>query len=54
VSNAEQAATVARFADGVIVGSALVRRLGQDGVEGVRALTAELATAIHAARPTPP
>jgi tryptophan synthase alpha chain len=54
VSNAEQAATVARFADGVIVGSALVRRLGQDGVEGVGALTAELATAIHVARPTPP
>jgi tryptophan synthase alpha chain len=51
VSNAEQAATVARFADGVIVGTALVRRLGQHGVEGVRALTAELATAIHTARP---
>lgn len=54
VSNAEQAATVARFADGVIVGSALVRRLGQDGVEGVRALTAELATATHTARHGPP
>jgi tryptophan synthase alpha chain len=53
VSNAEQAATVARFADGVIVGSALVRRLGLDGVEGVRALTAELASAVHAARGAP-
>jgi tryptophan synthase alpha chain len=53
VSNAEQAATVARFADGVIVGTALVRRLGEDGVEGVRALTAELAAAVHQARDTP-
>jgi tryptophan synthase alpha chain len=53
VSSAEQAATVARFADGVIVGSALVRRLGEDGVEGVRALTAELAAAIRSARATP-
>jgi tryptophan synthase alpha chain len=53
VSNAEQAASVARFADGVIVGTALVRRLGDDGVEGVRALTAELATAIRTARATP-
>jgi tryptophan synthase alpha chain len=50
VSSAEQAATVARFADGVIVGTALVRRLGQDGVVGVRALTAELAAAVRAAR----
>ena len=50
VSDAEQAATVARFADGVIVGTALVRRLGQDGVAGVRALTAELAAAVRGAR----
>jgi tryptophan synthase alpha chain len=54
VSNAEQAATVARFADGVIVGTALVRRLGEDGVEGVRELTAELAGAVRSARATPP
>jgi len=54
VSNPEQAATVARFADGVIVGTALVHRLGQDGVEGVRALTAELAAAIRTARATSP
>jgi tryptophan synthase alpha chain len=53
VSNAEQATTVARFADGVIVGTALVRRLGEDGVEGVRALTAELAGAVRSARATP-
>jgi tryptophan synthase alpha chain len=54
VSNPEQAATVAQFADGVIVGTALVRRLGEDGVEGVRALTAELSSAIRATRTTPP
>ena len=47
VSNAEQAAAVARFADGVIVGTALVRRLGEDGIDGVRALTAELAAAVR-------
>ena len=50
VSNAEQAAAVARFADGAVVGTALVRRLGRGGVDGLRALTAELATAVHAAR----
>jgi tryptophan synthase alpha chain len=50
VSNAEQAAAVARFADGAVVGSALVRRLGEGGVDGLRALTAELAGAVHAAR----
>ena len=54
VSNAEQAATVARFADGVIVGTALVRRLGDDGVEGVRTLTAELSAAVRGARATLP
>lgn len=51
VSDAEQAATVAGFADGVIVGTALVRRLGEDGVKGVRALTAELAAAVRAPPP---
>jgi tryptophan synthase alpha chain len=50
VSNAEQAAAVARFADGAVVGSALVRRLGEDGVDGLRALTGELAAAVHGAR----
>jgi tryptophan synthase alpha chain len=53
VSNAEQAATVARFADGVIVGTALVHSLGDNGVDGVRTLTAELAAAIRGARATP-
>jgi tryptophan synthase alpha chain len=52
VSNAAQAAAVARFADGAVVGSALVRRLGEGGVAGLRALTAELAAAVHAARGT--
>jgi tryptophan synthase alpha chain len=50
VSNASQAAAVAAFADGVIVGTALVRRLGEQGVGGVGALTTELATAIRGAR----
>jgi tryptophan synthase alpha chain len=50
VSNPEQAATVARFADGVVVGTALVKRLGDDGVPGLRALTADLAGAVKGAR----
>jgi tryptophan synthase alpha chain len=53
VSNAEQAATVARFADGVVVGTALVRSLSDHGVDGVRALTAELSAAVRGARATP-
>lgn len=36
VSTPEQAATVARIADGVVVGSALVERLGAGGVEEAR------------------
>jgi tryptophan synthase alpha chain len=51
VSNAEQAAAVARFADGVIVGTALVDRLGDAGLAGLHALTADLAAAVHTARP---
>jgi len=47
VSNAEQAAAVARFADGAIVGTALVRRLGEGGLDGLRDLTTELAAAVH-------
>jgi tryptophan synthase alpha chain len=50
VSNADQAAAVARFADGAIVGTALVRRLADDGLDGLRAFTSELATAVHTAR----
>jgi tryptophan synthase alpha chain len=51
VSNAEQAAAVAAFADGAIVGTALVNRLATAGLDGLRALTAELADAVHTARP---
>jgi tryptophan synthase alpha chain len=51
VSNGEQAAQVAAFADGVIVGSAFVRRLaGPDGIAGVRTLTRELAAGVRRAR----
>jgi tryptophan synthase alpha chain len=50
VSNAEQAATVARFADGVVVGTALVARLGDEGPDGLRALVAELAAAVRSGR----
>ncbi|WP_193083642.1 tryptophan synthase subunit alpha [Brevibacterium aurantiacum] len=43
VSTREQAAEVAEYADGVIVGSALVRALDSDGVPGISALASELA-----------
>lgn len=48
ISNAEQAAEAAAFADGVIVGSAVVRR--QSDPEAVRSFVAELARAVHGAR----
>jgi tryptophan synthase alpha chain len=47
VSNGEQAAEVAGYADGVIVGSALVRALRDGGVAGVEALAAELAAGVR-------
>jgi tryptophan synthase alpha chain len=47
VSNGEQAAEVARFADGVIVGSAFVRALGDGGVDAVRTLAADLADGVR-------
>jgi tryptophan synthase alpha chain len=51
VSTGEQAAQVAGFADGVIVGSALVRCLldapDEAGVRAVRALTEELAAGVR-------
>ena len=52
VSNGAQAAQVAAFADGVIVGSAFVRRLleGQ-GVPAIRELTSELSSGVR--RPSP-
>jgi tryptophan synthase alpha chain len=56
VSSGAQAAEVAGYADGVIVGSAFVRRLLDAatptlGVAGVRALAAELAAGVRAPRP---
>ncbi|MEV5609325.1 tryptophan synthase subunit alpha [Streptomyces sp. NPDC052225] len=52
VSNAEQATEVAGFADGVIVGSAFVKRMldapdEKAGIEAVRALAAELAAGVR-------
>jgi tryptophan synthase alpha chain len=48
VSNGEQAAEVAAFADGVIVGSAYVRELLEGrGAAGVRALSEELAAGVR-------
>jgi tryptophan synthase alpha chain len=38
VSTPEQAATIGKFADGVIVGSALIREFNKNGIEGLRAL----------------
>ena len=48
-----QAAAIAKVADGVVVGSALVELIGQHGAnaaEPVRELTRQLADAVHAAR----
>ncbi|MBV9774589.1 MAG: tryptophan synthase subunit alpha [Gemmatimonadetes bacterium] len=42
ISTPAQAAVVAQVADGVVVGSALVDRLGREGVEGARALVSGL------------
>ena len=53
VRTPEQAAAIARVADGVVVGSALVELVGEHGTdapEHLRALTAELAEAIRTAR----
>jgi tryptophan synthase alpha chain len=52
VSNSNQAAEVAAFADGVIVGSAFVRRLAQtpdpdEAIAAVRTLTAGLAAGVR-------
>lgn len=48
IASGAQAAAAARYADGVVVGSALVERLGQS-VEAGRELMAELRTALDAA-----
>lgn len=46
ISTAEQAREVAAVADGVVVGSALVRELEEGGLSGARALAREFRTAI--------
>ena len=46
ISTAEQARSVARLADGVVVGSALVDALGSDGVAGARRFLRELRTGL--------
>ena len=56
VSTRAQAAELASFADGVIVGSALVRCLAEareldEGLEALRSLTAELAAGVREGRP---
>jgi tryptophan synthase alpha chain len=48
VRSRSQAAEVAGFADGVIVGSAFVTAVEQGGAAGVRALAAELAEGVRA------
>jgi tryptophan synthase alpha chain len=48
LSTAAQVTQVARLADGVVVGSALVDRLGAQGVSGARTLLTELRQALDA------
>ncbi|SEI79445.1 tryptophan synthase subunit alpha [Demequina mangrovi] len=51
VATGEQAAEIAGYADGVIVGTALVRALGDEGdLERLRAKVTELAEGVRAAR----
>jgi tryptophan synthase alpha chain len=47
ISTGEQARAVAEVADGVIVGSRLVRAVGEGGPDGVGALVADLAEALR-------
>lgn len=47
IATGEQAKTVAQLVEGVIVGSALVKVAGNEGVEAVRALGQELADGAH-------
>jgi tryptophan synthase alpha chain len=46
ISTGQQAAAVGELADGVIVGSRIVRAAGEGGPEGVREVVAELAAAL--------
>jgi tryptophan synthase alpha chain len=52
VRSRAQAAEIANFADGVIVGSALVSALTDDGVAAVSSLTGELAVGVREKVPT--
>lgn len=47
VSNSQQAAAVAQFADGVIVGSALVKTLAEQGVTAMAKLATELVAGVR-------
>lgn len=49
VSNGDQAASVAAYADGVIVGSALIKRLDEGGLAGLEAMASELADGVRRA-----
>jgi len=51
ISSPDQARAVASVADGVVVGSALVRTLAEDGLDATRRLAEALRTAIDAATP---
>jgi tryptophan synthase alpha chain len=53
ISTPEQAATVARLADGVVVGSALINALSQGGAEGARELVSGLRGAVEHRAPAP-
>jgi tryptophan synthase alpha chain len=56
VRTPEQAAAIARAADGVVVGSALVELVGEHGASSpmqLQSLTARLAAAVHSARKVP-
>ena len=47
VSNGDQAAEVAAYADGVIVGSAFIRALRDEGLDAVRELARDLAAGVR-------
>ncbi|GAC1408669.1 MAG: hypothetical protein NVSMB69_10290 [Novosphingobium sp.] len=56
VRTPEQAAAIAKVADGVVVGSALVELVGKYGDHApryIQELTASLANAVHSARKVP-
>ncbi|HUF34650.1 MAG TPA: tryptophan synthase subunit alpha, partial [Gemmatimonadales bacterium] len=48
IANVAQAAEVARIADGVVVGSALVETLGRGGVDAARRFLEELRAGLEA------